>query len=196
MAPNWKEIMFCCLYNHRKSLISTGHLLTIPKLKEPLLKIKINFDEHDNLELTFGWPSSILCCQSKCLHRKPEKKSISSVMKPQQSSMFCRRAGSGGWGGHRNPKLLDQVLNCLDLATVSQFIFWISRPLVYAKTAFFFGFKSYLWNTAVDFQCCLPIEITVKGIKSSEQTEIKIHDSAIERISNILSKAKTSAQCP
>ena len=137
MAPNWKEILFCCLYNHRKSLISTGHLLTIPKLKEPWLKIKINFDEHDNLELTFGWPSSILCCQSKCLQRKPEKinsKSIVvSVMKPQQSPMFCRGACSGRWGGHRNPKLLDQVLNCLDLATVSQFIFWISRPLVFAK---------------------------------------------------------------
>merc|ERR1719422_1242156 len=47
---------------------------------------------------------------------------------PQQSPMFCRRAGSGGWGGHRNPKLLDQVLNCF-------------------------------WNTAVNFQCCLSIEI-------------------------------------
>ena len=48
MAPNWKEMLFCCLYNQRKSLRSTGHLLTIPKLKEPWLKIIINFDEHDN----------------------------------------------------------------------------------------------------------------------------------------------------
>ena len=47
-APNLKEMLFRCLYNQRKSLRSTGHLLTIPKLKEPWLKIRINFDEHDN----------------------------------------------------------------------------------------------------------------------------------------------------